>query len=291
MTTPLPSLPLADRGPIVPLRLPEPDRLFAVRAERLEALAPGHAAGPFLELLARVARGQHAAAREVRAAAGAVAHAPGAGPPLDPARRDPAWQAALRVVLGAARRGPLPSPAAAAIARLEAAGAAELEGLAERALAVVPDDAAAAPFLLAALEVSFARRAAALDPKAIPPSTAGCPVCGSAPVAGVVLGNDRLRYLSCGLCASRWHLTRVQCATCRATGGISYFEVEGAPAGARAEACDTCRTYVKLFDAEELPAAEPVADDAATIVLDLLMADGGFRRAGRNPLAPGGERA
>jgi FdhE protein len=284
------SLPVLDRGPIVPLRLPEPAHLFAARAERLEAVAPGHAAGPFLELLGRVARGQHDAARELRPA-GAPGVRPAAGRPLDPATRDPSWRAALPVILGAARRGPLPGPAAEAIRRLEAAHGPELEALADGVLALAPDVPAAAPFVLAAMEVSFARLAAGLDPKAVPPAETGCPVCGSAPVAGVVLGNDRLRYLSCGLCASRWHLTRVQCATCRATGGISYFEVEGAPPGARAEACDTCRTYVKIFDAEELPGAEPVADDAATIVLDLLMAERGFRRAGRNPLAPGGERA
>jgi FdhE protein len=284
------SLPVLERGAIVPLRLPEPARLFAARAERLAALAPGHAAGPFLELLARIARGQHAAAREVRSPAGSRL-ALGAGRPLDPARRDPSWHAALGVVLGVARDGPLPGPAADAIRRLDAARAPELEAVADGVLALAPGDPAAAPFVLAALEVSFARLAAGLDPKVVPPAETGCPVCGSAPVAGLVLGDDRLRYLACGLCASRWHLTRVQCATCRATGGISYFDVEGAPAGARAEACDVCRTYVKLFDAEELPGAEPVADDAATIVLDLLMAERGFRRAGRNPLAPGGERA
>lgn len=287
--TPHPALPIADRGAIVPLRLPDPERLFAARAARLEALAPGHAAGPFLELLARVARGQHAAAQEARRAP--VAPPAAAGRPLDPASREPGWRDALRVILGTVRAGPLPGPAASVVTRLEAAAPEALEALADAALAVPPEDAAAAPFLLAALEVSFARRAAALDARKVAPAESGCPVCGSAPVAGVVLGDDRLRYLSCGLCASRWHLTRVQCATCRATGGISYLEVEGGRAGARAEVCDTCHTYVKLFDAEELPGAEPVADDAATLVLDLLVAERGYRRAGKNPLAPGGERA
>jgi formate dehydrogenase maturation protein FdhE len=34
-----------------------------------------------------------------------------------------------------------------------------------------------------------------------------------------------------------------------------------------------------------------VADDAATLVLDLLVAERGLLRAGVNPLAPAGERA
>jgi FdhE protein len=283
------SLPVVEGGPIVPLRLPDPDRLFAARVERLEALAPGHAAGPFLELLARVARGQHVAARELRGSAGGSPSSDGR--PLDAERPDPSWRAALAVVLGTVRHGPLPGPAAEAIRRLESAEAAELDRIAKTVLALAPGDPAAAPFVLAAIEVSLARRAAALDPGAVPVAESGCPVCGAAPVASVVLGNDRLRYVSCGRCASRWHLTRLHCATCRASGGVSYFDVEGAAAGARAEACDGCRTYLKIFDAEELPGADPVADDAATIVLDLLMAERGYRRAGQNPLAPGGERA
>jgi FdhE protein len=285
------SLPVVDSGPIVPLRLPEPNRLFAARAARLEALAPGHAVGPFLELLARVARGQHAAARELGGAKRGSA-APGGGRPLDAERLDPSWRAALAVVLGTVKRGPLPGPAAEAIRRLESRGAAELDQLAGTVLALDPDDPAAAPFVLSAIEVSLARRAAALDPSAVPPAELGCPVCGAAPVASVVLGNERLRYVSCGRCASRWHLTRVHCATCRVWGSkVSYFDVEGAAPGARAEACEACRTYLKIFDAEELPGADPVADDAATILLDLLVAEHGYRRAGLNPLAPGGERA
>jgi FdhE protein len=284
------SLPVVDGGPIVPLRLPDPDRLFAARAERLDALAPGHAVGPFLELLARVARGQHAAARELRGAApGAPARR--GGRPLDAEQLDPAWRAALAVVLGTVKQGPLPGPAAEAIRRLESAGEAELDGLARTVLALDPGDPAAAPFVLAAIEVSLARRAAALDAGAVAPAASGCPVCGGPPVASVVLGNERLRYVTCGRCASRWHLARVHCATCRGNKGISYFQVEGAAPGARAEACDGCRSYVKIFDAEELPGADPVADDAATIVLDLLMAERGYGRAGQNPLAPGGERA
>ncbi|HYG66317.1 MAG TPA: formate dehydrogenase accessory protein FdhE [Anaeromyxobacteraceae bacterium] len=307
MTT---SLPVVDGGPIVPVRLPEPERLFAARAERLEALARGHAAGPFLELLARVARGQHAAARELRAVQNesvrpeelravqkrSVRPEPVEGrtderAPLDQQRPDPAWRAALPIILGAVKRGSLPPPAAEAIRRLEPMEPAELERLGAAVLALEPADPAAAPFVLAAMEVAFARRAAALDPGAVPPARTRCPVCGGPPVASVVGGNDRLRYVSCGRCASRWHVTRVQCATCRETGGISYFEVEGALAGARAEACDGCRTYLKVFDAVERPGADAVADDAATIVLDLLVAERGYRRAGENPLAPGGERA
>jgi FdhE protein len=41
---------------------------------------------------------------------------------------------------------------------------------------------------------------------------------------------------------------------------------------------------MKLFDLEQRVGVEPVADDAATLALDLLMAEEGYRRIGPTPL-------
>jgi FdhE protein len=143
----------------------------------------------------------------------------------------------------------------------------------------------------AALQAYFAALAAGLDAPQVEPADTGCPVCGSPPVAGVVRGDDRLRYLSCALCGSEWHLPRVHCAACRGNAGIVHFSVEG-DEGAKAEACDLCGGDVKLFDLEKRPGAEPLADDAATLALDLLMAEEGYGRAGVNLLlAASGEPA
>lgn len=271
------------------VRLPAPDDLFRRRAERLDALASDHAAADWLRFLARLARGQDRAAREVRAPAGPRA---GSGPPLAAAFavRDPAWRAMLRVVLVEARGGPLPSPAAAAVARLLAAAPSGLEALADEVPGGAPADLAAAPFVGAALQVYLASLAAGLDPASIAPGAGGCPVCGGAPVASVVLGDDRARRVVCGVCGSDWRRPRVQCALCEEPGGLSYLGLEDGPRGVAAECCDGCRTYLKIFDLAELPRAEAVADDAASLVLDLLVGERGFRRAGVNPLAPGGER-
>ncbi len=114
----------------------------------------------------------------------------------------------------------------------------------------------------------------------------------AAAVAGIVLGDDRLRYLVCSLCGSQWHHTRVQCAWCHTGEGISYHAIEGERV-ARAEACARCQAYTKLFYAEHDPSLEPFADDVATLALDVLMADDGWARHGVNPfLVPGaGARA
>lgn len=268
-----------------PLALPDAAQVFEARAARLAALARGHPAGPFLSLLARVAGVQRAAAREVR-----LAPAPrlDGGRPLDRARlqRDAGWRAALRMIISGCRDADLPGPGRSALARLAAASDRDLEALADAVLAGAPGDLAAAPFVGAALQVLFTRLAAGVDPAAVAPAAAECPLCGAPPVAGVILGDDRTRQLCCGLCAARWHLPRIRCAACGASDAISYLAIEGAPAGLKAEACDRCRSYLKLVDLQDLPEAEPLADDAATIVLDLLLGERGYRRAGANLLAP-----
>jgi FdhE protein len=276
----------ADAGAIAPLRLPDPGAVFRLRGERLSALAPGHAAAPFLELLASVARAQHVAAAELRVRTGAPALQ---GTPLhhERWRRDATWRALLRVVLGACRRDGLPAPARDAMDALERGGEAELESLADEVLAGAPSDLARATFVGAALQVYFTQLAARIEAAGVPRGGAGCPACASPPVASVVLGTERLRYLVCSLCATQWHLPRVQCFLCRGAAALSYFSVEGAPAGAGAEACDGCRAYLKLFDLQERPEAEALADDAATLVLDLLLAERGYRRAGVNLLSAG----
>jgi FdhE protein len=280
----------ADAGDIAPLRLPDPGRVFLARSERLATLAKGHSAAPFLELLAALARGQHDASREIRVPPGARFLD---GVPLDHREweRDPAWRAMLRVVLAACRGAALPAPARDVIARLDRAGAAELEALAAEVLTGPPGprDLAAAPFIGAALQVYFTQLAGDLDPKVLPGARSTCPACGSPPVASVVLGTERVRYLVCSLCAAQWHFARVQCFICQSGASTSYYSIDGAAPGEGAETCDSCNAYLKMFDLQDAPHAEPLADDAASLVLDLLLGERGYRRAGVNLLAPAGE--
>jgi FdhE protein len=283
-------LPIAPGDALAPLRLPVPERVFRDRATRLDALAPDHPAGDWLRFLARLVRGQDRAVRELRAPAPLRA---GGGPPLAGALAASArsWRAALEVVLTAARDGPLPGPARAAVERLEAAPPDALEALAAQVPGGAPEDLAAAPFVGAALQVHLARLAARVDPGAVSPGAGSCPVCGGLPAASVVLGDARARYLSCGLCGAEWNLPRVQCPVCRDASRLSYLAVEDGRPGVAAETCDRCRAYLKIFDLAEAPGADAIADDAATLVLDVLLGERGFLRAGVNPLAPGGERA
>jgi FdhE protein len=272
-------------GPVPYLRShPGAAATFGRRAERLLALAPGHAAGDYLALLARVSAAQVVAAGRLGPLAW-PAGAPG-GPPLDAAGPWPAgWARSLTLLLDGLR-GEAAAPVRAALDRLAALDAAALEGRARRLLAgeVPADEVAGAPFLGAALQLVFTAAAAGVPAEGVTRAEAGCPVCGCAPAVGIILGDDKLRYLTCGLCATAWHQTRLQCVLCRSAAQVSYLEVEGAAGPSKAEACQACRAYLKLLYVERDPLLEPLADDVATLSLDLLVAERGLARLGRNLL-------
>ncbi len=279
-------------GDIPYLRLPQPERLFTRRAERFRTLAAGHTLAEFLELLGRIAAAQAVAAAQVKISTNGLE--PPRERPLDAAnhRRGPEWRQALSVIVSELRDAPAPPETRAALELLAALPPPELEALADRVLAnaVQGADLAAGPFAAAALQVYFTALAARLPSGAVARQRDGCPVCGSLPVAGLVLGDDKLRYLVCSLCASQWHHTRVQCTACHEGEGIAYYALV-AGASARAEACPACKAYTKLFYAEKDPSLEPFADDVATLALDLLMAEEGWARHGVNLFLLPGEPA
>ena len=288
-------------GDIPYLRLPQPERVFARRAERFRALAADHTLSEFLELLGSIAAAQAVAAAQVKISTNGLA--PARERPLDAEnhRRGPEWREALIVIVSELREVPAPPETRAALDLLAALPPPELEALADRVLAnaVQGADLAAGPFIAAALQVYFTALASRLSPGAVARQRDGCPVCGCLPVAGLVLGDDKLRYLVCSLCASQWHHTRVQCTACHEGEGIAYYALEGerahqagvAGASARAEACPACKAYTKLFYAEKDPSLEPFADDVATLALDLLMAEEGWSRYGVNLFLLPGEVA
>ena len=59
------------------------------------------------------------------------------------------------------------------------------------------------------------------------------------------------------------------------------------PATVKAETCESCRGYVKILQQHKNPAVDPVADDVASLGLDLLVREIGYRRGGVNPFLLG----
>lgn len=84
------------------------------------------------------------------------------------------------------------------------------------------------------------------------------------------------RYLVCALCMTEWNMERVKCTSCEEEKGVAYLtvEVEGrlpADVPIRAETCDECKTYLKIFMQEKDPNIDPIADDLNSLALDMLV--------------------
>jgi FdhE protein len=277
-------------------RLPDPSTMFARRAARFRSLAAASTLESYLIFLADLSDVQHrlqdglAEEADIPADAGVRAQQ-FAMPPLDRSRFKPdsTFDETWRRLLTACERVAMPDSAGLALARVKAAAgdgkidlirgvlsnAAPTEALGERL------------FAAAVLEVHFARRAARLDAKTLRPVGQGaCPACGSPPVSSVVVGwrdAQATRFCVCSLCGTLWNYPRIKCTLCAATKDIAYQQIVGGSATVKAETCESCHSYVKVMQQRDEAALDPIADDVATLALDILLRDSGFRRGAVNP--------
>lgn len=237
--------------------------------------------------------------------------------------RNAAWLDGLqRLLAQLADTLPADSPARASVQALRALPGPAINQQADRLLAgvMLGLDFAAAPLIAAGLQVYFTHlvratqaaqaqnRPADASPESawgLPQDATRCPCCGSLPTTSLTrIGGDAdgRRYLHCSLCSAQWHMVRVKCTHCESTKGIHYQSLQaadapstpdGKPAAAQetvqAETCDTCGHYLKIVRHHKDPQADPVADDLATLTLDLLVSEAGFTRHGVNLMLLFGE--
>ena len=293
----------ASAGRAIPrIRLPERTCVFSARARRLrqlgEAGAPGHAIGDYLRLMAVMADAQQLALGSFEAAAPTahqLARAATHRMPVIHASswpRAPDWREVVTQLCGAvAAARDAPAGVRATCERLQSAAAQALETQADALLAGRAEavEVGAAPFLMGALQVHWVALASRLPPEQVPPLDVPglCPVCGTLPVASIVRADARsegYRFLHCALCASEWHLVRITCSHCQGTANIAYHSIEGDSGALRAESCEHCHTYRKILYQEKDTSVDPVADDLASLALDLLMSEAGHHRGSGNPL-------
>jgi FdhE protein len=186
-----------------------------------------------------------------------------------------------------------PTEAQAALERVRAAQPEGMRPIVQSVLAdAIPADAIAEhAYVAAGLQVHFARLAARLDKdRLVRISDGACPCCGGPPTSSLVVGwmeAEGTRYCSCSLCGTLWNVVRVRCVLCGSGKGIGYQEIEGGPGTVKAECCDSCRGYVKILYQQKDTALDPVADDIASLGLDLLLRDGEYRRGSFNPFLLG----
>jgi FdhE protein len=293
------------RGSIPRLRLPDRATLFTHRAARFRSLAAGSPLAEYLRFLAMLAEAQQNALDALGTAIPPVPSTRTRDERMPPIHapswpRPPEWRTTLELVCAPlAAASALPAEVRDAIRAVRVAEPAWIEARAQALLESGKDiEPRTAPFVMAALQVHWVALAGSFPIDAIePPDLPGlCPLCGTLPVASLVRAHaphQGYRYLHCALCASEWHLVRVQCSHCGASGpDIAYHSLdrgsgggaEAARAAVRAETCEKCRAYRKILYQEHDPQVEPVADDVASIALDLLLGERGYHRASPNPM-------
>lgn len=163
-------------------------------------------------------------------------------------------------------------------------------------------DLGAAPLVAAALQaywthlvLAVQREHAASKPFGRIDDATVCPCCASRPTASITRIGDvqGQRYLHCALCGTQWHCVRIQCSHCGSNKHIHFQALEPlaghaapvtgpAPGAVQAECCDDCDHYLKIVHMEKDPQVEPVADDLASLTLDLLVSESGKQRHGVN---------
>ena len=299
---------LAQRS-IPRVRLPDRATVFARRAMRLRQLGLGASIGDYLRFLAVLVDAQHAALGVLSVPIPTPAHmkisAEHGMPPIQPAAwpRTAAWFETLKTICEAlAGRPEFPAGVTEVISRIHREPRGWVEGQADALLQSGGEavDAAAAPIVMASLQVHWTALAASFTADRVSPLDVPglCPLCGSQPVASMVYAQtpyQGYRYLHCALCATEWHMVRVQCTRCGASGrSIAYQSAtigtneendgSAAEASVRAETCEECHCYRKILYQEKDPGVEPVADDVASLNLDLLLGQSGYHRASGNPL-------
>lgn len=302
------------QAPIIPIKsssepphviAPDAATLFSRRAQRFDQLAEGHSLGDWLRFLGAISRAQHAALQVLPALDLPDAAQMGVArehrmPPL-PAQswpRPAAWRASLAAITAAVSKL-APDAAQKDLARLAGYDAKRIEALAERVLhtELYGEDAALMPYVAAALQVLWTGAAARLGVTEIAALDVPgvCPCCGFLPVGSVIrtVGEvSNLRYLHCALCNTEWNLVRLKCSACDVTDGVTYRALQDESGkendSIRAETCESCKSYLKISYAEKA-AVDPVADDLATLALDILVDEAGYARSGPNLLlVPGG---
>ncbi|MEG2281095.1 MAG: formate dehydrogenase accessory protein FdhE, partial [Comamonas sp.] len=156
--------------------LPQVASMFAERATRLRQLSEGNPIADYLQFAAKIVDAQHAAVSKVELQGlntTDVARAQQHSMPLLPATEhiDPAWHQVLNAMLDtlASSEG-LPEPLQPLIQSLRELSHEERDEIAQRLLEkeVAARHIGMAPFIMAALQVTYAKRAAALNAADVP---------------------------------------------------------------------------------------------------------------------------
>ena len=111
-----------------------------------------------------------------------------------------------------------------------------------------------------------------------------CPICGSLPSLGLLKEEVGKRYLLCSYCGFQWRIDRLICPFCnnKEQQSLHYLFAEGEEAY-RIDLCEKCHQYIKTIDLRNLEESDPSLEDLATLHLDILASQKGYKRPVPNP--------
>lgn len=278
--------------------LADPATRFSAHARRFAKLAPGHQLEAYLRFLSALSQAQHDCQQDLPPAVlpedveRAYQHGM---PPLSVTGYEPDAAACLTLlrIAGMVDGADLPPPAQAAVSSIITGTDAERRAMMRAVVkAEIPSDQLAAHVLAAAaVQVHFSRLAAKLDAKRLTEVAPGaCPACGAGPVASVVVELPKVsghRYCCCSLCGTQWNVPRIHCLMCGSDKDVAYHNIEGVSDTIKAETCEACLVYFKIFHQDKDAALDPVADDVASLGLDFLLKKEGYQRGSANPFLLG----
>lgn len=104
-----------------------------------------------------------------------------------------------------------------------------------------------------------------------------CPLCGGEPDLAVITPAAE-RLLICSRCCARWRFDQIACPFCLNEDRTRITSLASRDGQYRLSCCDSCRRYIKAFDARR--AARPVmppVDSVATLPLDAAAIQRGYQ--------------
>src|SRR4030042_4263985 len=111
-----------------------------------------------------------------------------------------------------------------------------------------------------------------------------CPMCGSLPSLSLLKEEVGKRYLLCSLCGYQWRIDRIFCPFCNNKNqeSLHYLFAQG-EATHSIDLCEECHQYIKTIDYRNLQESDPILEDLATLHLDILAIQKGYKRPVPNP--------
>ena len=104
-----------------------------------------------------------------------------------------------------------------------------------------------------------------------------CPLCGGEPDFAVITPAAE-RLLICGRCAARWRFDPMACPYCLNDERSKITSLASRDGRYRLSCCDSCRRYIKAFDARHASRpVMPAIDSIATLPLDAAAIQRGYQ--------------